>query len=218
MNFDNHDERIKYYELLLYNDTVDEIKEYPLPEGYSFVYYNDGDRDSWIRIERSAKEFETCQDGIKAWEKYYGGHEAELCSRMFFIETESGEKVATATAYYEPTDTSGAGWLHWVAVARDFQGRGLARPLISHALARLRELGYKTIKIPTQTTSWVAARLYLDFGFKPIPENAVNSYDGWRILRTLTEHSSLAEFPPCSIKDILTEQAYKKEVLSSGSE
>lgn len=83
MNFDNHDERIKYYELLLYNDTVDEIKEYPLPEGYSFVYYNDGDRDSWIRIERSAKEFETCQDGIKAWEKYYGGHEAELCSRMF---------------------------------------------------------------------------------------------------------------------------------------
>ena len=70
---------------------------------------------------------------------------------MFFIENADGQKVATATAFYEPRDLSNAGWLHWVAVRRDFQGNGLARPLISHTLNRLLELGYKTIKIPTQT-------------------------------------------------------------------
>ncbi len=213
LRFDNHDSRIKYYEILLYNDNPQKIKEYPLPNGYRFVYYKNGDRDSWIEIEKSAKEFETYEEGLRAWEKYYGGHESELGERMFFVEAENGEKVATATAYYEPRDASGAGWLHWVAVRRDFQGKGLARPLISHTLLRLAELGYKTFKIPTQTTTWVAARLYLDFGFKPIPENAVSSYEGYRILRTLTGHPALEEFPPCKFEDILTEQAKKSESL-----
>lgn len=207
LNLDNIEPRIKYYEILLYNDDNKPFKEYPLPEGFRFVCYKDGDRDSWIEIERSAKEFDAYDNGLKAWEKYYGGHESELYDRMFFIENESGEKVATATAYYEPKDTSGAGWLHWVSVRRDHQGMGLARPLISHTLNRLHELGYTLLKIPTQTTSWVAAKLYLDFGFKPIPKNAVSSYEGYRILRTLTDHPALAEFPEIDIGEIWTEQS-----------
>lgn len=209
LRFDNHDQRIKYYEILLYSDNVCSFKEYPLPEGFRFVYYSYGDRDKWIEIEKSAKEFETYEQGLAAWNKYYGGKENELYNRMLFIETEDGEKVATATAYYEPRDKSGAGWLHWVAVRRDFQGRGLARPLISHTLVRLAQLGYKTVKIPTQTTTWVAAGLYLEFGFKPVAENAVNSYEGYRILRTLTNSPVLSDFPPCELRDILIDEAYE---------
>ena len=97
-----------------------------------------------------------------AWKNYYGGREEELTDRMLFIEDSSGEKVATATAFYDSRDTSGAGWLHWVAVKRTQQGKGLARPLISKALHRLTELGYTDIKVPTQTNTWVAAKLYLD--------------------------------------------------------
>ncbi len=202
LDLDNIEPKIKYYEIMLYNDDNRPFDEYPLPEGFRFVYYKDGDRDSWIEIEKSAKEFDNYEDGLKAWEKYYGGHESELYGRMFFIENESGEKVATATAFYEPSDTSGAGWLHWVSVRRDHQGRGLARPLISHTLNRLHDIGYTVIKIPTQTTSWVAVKLYLDFGFKPIPKNAEHSYDGYRILRTLTDHTSLSVFPKMDICDI----------------
>ncbi|MDE6149923.1 MAG: GNAT family N-acetyltransferase [Ruminococcus sp.] len=203
LNLDNHDERIKYYEIVLYNDENKPFKEFPLPDGYKFVFYQDGDRDKWIEIEKSAKEFKTYEDGLKSWNKYYDGKENELYNRMFFVETKDGEKVATATAYYEPKDTSGAGWLHWVAVKRDHQGKGLARPLISHTLNQLRKLGYTTIKIPTQTTTWVAAKLYLDFGFKPIPKNAVNSYDGYRILKTLTNHPTLKDFPSAEPEKIL---------------
>ena len=121
---------------------------------------------------------------------------------MFFVETTDGEKVATATAFYEPRDLSGAGWLHWVAVKREYQGKGIAKALISHTLQRLKELGYPSIKIPTQTNTWVAARLYLDFGFRPVPQNAVDSQIGYGILKTLTNHPALAGFEPVPYEEI----------------
>ncbi len=124
---------------------------------------------------------------------------------MVFIETADGEKAATATAYHDITgrDKSGSGWLHWVAVRREYQGRGLSKPLISYVLGVMRALGHTRGKIPTQTTTWLACKVYLDLGFRPIPQNAVHSRDGWRIVRTLTDHPALAEFPPASLREIL---------------
>lgn len=178
--FDNNDKRIKYYELLL-ERRLDNIKEYYLPDGYHFEFYQDGYRDFWIEIEKSAKEFSDYDEGISAWNKYYAGRGNELYNRMVFIVNEQGEKVATATAFYDINgkDKSGAGQLHWVAVKREYQGEGLSKPLISYVLKIMKSLGYVHAKIPTQTNTWLAVKIYLDLGFKPIPENAVNSYNGW---------------------------------------
>lgn len=206
MKYDNHDERIRYYELVLERKNLDDLPQFGLPEGYRFVYYRPGDRDAWIAIEKSAKEFETYEQGIESWNRYYAGKDDELTHRMVFIETDSGEKVATATAYYDifGRDTSGAGWLHWVAVKREYQGRGLAKPLIGYVLNLMKQLGYVFAKIPTQTTTWLACKIYLDFGFRPIPANAVNSRQGWNIIRTLTNHPSLTGFDILSENDIIT--------------
>ena len=57
--FDNHDHRIKYCELLLKRDNLDNIPEYKLLDGYKFIFYKSGDRDEWIEIEKSAKEFDS---------------------------------------------------------------------------------------------------------------------------------------------------------------
>lgn len=204
MQFDNHDGRIRYYELLLERD-LEGIGSFPLPEGYRFVFYRQGDRDEWIAIEKSAKEFQSYEQGLEAWGKYYAQNEDSLSDRMVFVENETGEKVATATAYYDITgrDRSGDGWLHWVAVRRDHQGKGLSKPLIARTLEVMRGLGYTHAKIPTQTTSWVACKVYLDFGFRPLPKNAVNSRDGWRIVRTLTGHPALSDFDCASLQEIL---------------
>jgi len=206
--FDNHDSRIAYYELLLQRPNLEDIPQYFLPEGYRFTFYQPGDKDAWIAIEKSAKEFETWQQGEDAWRRYYEGNDEALMHRMVFIETEAGEKVATATAYYEITgrDNSGAGWLHWVAVKREYQGRGLSKPLIGHTLQVMRNLGYPFAKIPTQTTTWVACKVYLDFGFRPIPANAVRNRMGWNIVKTLTNHPTLEEFDTVSDSEILSEE------------
>lgn len=202
--FDNNDKRIKHYELLL-EGSLDSICEYPLPDGYYFEFYQDGDRDTWIEIEKSAKEFSSYDEGLDAWNRYYSGRENELYNRMVFVVNESGEKVATATAFYDINgkDKSGAGWLHWVAVKREYQGKGLSKPLITYVLLVMKALGYNHVKIPTQTNTWLAVKVYLDLGFRPIPENAVNSYMGWCIVKTLTKHKALNDFDSIDEEAIL---------------
>ena len=204
MKFDNHDTRIKYYELLLERD-LEQIPSYDLPDGFRFVFYEKGDRDAWIAIEMSAREFTDYEQGLNAWRKYYADHEQELPKRMIFIENADGEKIATATAFYDVIngDASGDGWLLWVAVSRECQGKGLSKPLISYTMETLRNLGYTHMKVPTQTTTWLACKLYLDFGFYPQSQNAVESREGWRIIKALTNHSSLGEFD-CAAMDEIT--------------
>lgn len=201
--FDNNDKRIKHYELLLEND-LDNITEYTLPDGYHFEFYQDGDRDAWIEIEKSAKEFSSYDEGLSAWNRYYSGKENELKSRMVFVVNNQGEKVATGTSFYDINgkDKSGAGWLHWVAVKREYQGKGLSKPLISYVLNVMKALGYIHAKIPTQTNTWLAVKIYLDLGFRPIPKNAVNSYDGWCIIKTLTNHKALTDFESVSENEL----------------
>lgn len=52
-------------------------------------------------------------------------------------------------------------------------------------------LGYSHAKIPTQTNTWLACRVYLDLGFLPIKKNLEHSYEGWKIVKELTGHSAL---------------------------
>ena len=190
--YDNHDDRICYFELVLERD-LSNLPAYDLPTGYRFVPYADGDRDQWIDIERSAKEFSTYEQGLASWNRYYAKHLDMLPARMFFVENEQGEKVATATAFYDiyGRDTSGSGWLHWVAVKREHQGKGLSKPLIAHVLHVMKALGYAHAKIPTQTNTWLACKVYMDLGFLPIKENLEHSYEGWKIIKALTNHRAL---------------------------
>lgn len=191
--FDNNDKRITHYELLLERE-LNDIKDYDLPEGYHFEFYKIGDRDTWINIEKSAKEFSTYDEGLIAWNRYYSNKEDELLDRMVFVVNDLGEKVATATAFYDINGKDKSGWLHWVAVKREYQGKGLSKPLISYTLKVMKSLGYTHAKIPTQTNTWLAVKIYLDLGFKPISENVVNSYKGWCIIKTLTNHNALSDF------------------------
>ena len=192
---DNHDSRIRYFPLLLERELGD-VPHAELPEGFRFAFYQDDDREAWMDIEKSAKEFSSREEGLRAWNRYYGGHEPELAGRMLFITDSRNVKVATATAYYDVTGRDGpeTGWLHWVAVRRGHQGKGLSKPLISRALAIFKEWGYTHVKIPTQTTTWLACKIYLDFGFLPEAQNAVDSVDGWRIIKRLTGHPALSRF------------------------
>lgn len=206
MDFENNDKRIAHWRLRL-TRSLDGIPEYPLPAGYRFVHYAPGDRGTWIEIEQSAKEFDAYEDGVAAWARYFGGHEDELPERMVFVEDSFGEKVATATAYYDTfgRDDSGSAWLHWVSVRSDHQGCGLSKPLVCEAFRIMRKLGDTRVIIPTQTNTWLAVKVYLDLGCRPTPENAVESQVGWSIVRTLTNHPALASFEPVGVDVILAE-------------
>ena len=204
---DNHDFRIRYYELMLSGD-ISAMPEIPLPAGYSYAFYQPGDRDAWIEIEKSAREFSTYEQGLEAWNRYYAGRDGELQSRMVFVLNGAGEKAATATAFYDirGIDPSGDGWLHWVAVRREEQGKGRSKPLISHVIQIMKGLGQTRAKIPTQTTTWLAVKVYLDLGFRPIEKNFIRCRDGWRIVKRLTTHPALAGLDPAADEEVLNER------------
>lgn len=203
---DNHDPRIRYVPLRM-ERSKDDLPSHSLPEGFSFRFYREGDRDLWIEIEKSAREFDTFEEGVTAWQRYYGGREAELGERMLFLMDATDREIGTATAFYDVPDgdPSGDGWLHWVAIRREAQGQGLAKPLVARALQRLNELGYRRFIVPTQTTTWVACKVYLDLGFRPTQESARENGLGWRIVRRLTDHPALHAFPPASEEEVLVQ-------------
>lgn len=207
LKLDNHDSRIRYIDLLLERVNLENIPEYELPEGYRFVLYQPGDRDAWIAIEQSAKELADYEHGVRTWQRYYGNVEDTLHNRMIFIENAQGEKVATATAYYDLNGdlSPQRGQVHWVAVRRDHQGKGLSKPLISQVLKVMKQRGHTEAMLHTQTTTWVAVKLYLNFGFRPIKENAEKNRDGWRIIKALTNHPALEAFDAADEDEIFSE-------------
>ena len=190
--FDTHDEKLCYYEIMFEGD-LSSIPEYSLPAGYSIAAVSADEnmediKKDWIGIEFSAKEFSSYEQGEASWEKYYASRQEMLPGRMFFVKDAVGKRVATATAFFDiyGRNKSGAGWLHWVAVRRQEQGKGLSKPLICAVLQRMKELGHTKVKIPTQTTTWLACKVYYDLGFRPIPQNLENSRAGWKMLEQLT--------------------------------
>ncbi|MCR4940824.1 MAG: GNAT family N-acetyltransferase [Treponemataceae bacterium] len=185
-NYKTHDDSLCYIDLFFEGELSD-IPSFPLPEGYRFVTYKSGDKAAWIDIELSAEEILSRQHGEECWQRYYGKREDELAGRMFFIESKDGQKVATATAFYNiHTKDKSEGQLHWVAVKKEEQGKGLSKPLITFTLEVMKKLGYRSTKIPTQTNTWLACKIYHDLGFRPTEKSLKENSFGWKMVQELT--------------------------------
>ena len=205
MKLNTMDHRIINIHLELDRPDLENLPAAALPEGYRFVFYQPGDETHWIAIERAAGEFDSDEKGWAKWNHYFAPYVDELPHRMVFIENAEGRKIATASAHFDVRglDDRSVGYLHWVAVHPDEQGRGLSRPLVYHVLMLLKGMGHTYTKILTQTCSWVAVRLYLSFGFRPEKQNAAEAYEGWRIVRTLNNAPALSDYPPLPFDDCL---------------
>ena len=186
-NYKTHDDSLCYIDLT-FEGSLDAIPRYELPQGFRFVNYQSGDKANWIDIELSAGEVLNPEHGQECWNRYYGKREAELPERMFFIEDKSGNKIATATAFYDihTGDSPDNGQLHWVAIKKEAQGKGLSKPLITHTLKKMKALGYGKIKIHTQTNTWLACKIYHELGFMPSEESLNKHRFGWKMAGLLT--------------------------------
>ncbi|MDE6211645.1 MAG: GNAT family N-acetyltransferase [Clostridia bacterium] len=188
---DTIEKTLEYHPLIMTLDSFDGVPKYALPAGYKFVFWSgDCDIENWINIHLRTGEFASWEEGKSIFHSFYDKFYQELFKRCFFIENEKGEKIATATV--SPSKEFGYNCvIDWLGISRQFQGKNLARPLISQTLTLAQNLGYDKIALHTQTHTWLAAKLYLDFGFAPYN---IQDRRGWQILKTLTNHSSLKDF------------------------
>lgn len=201
------DKTLEYYELLMtYNDTS-KFNKHDLPNGYYFTFYKPGDEFKWVDIHMQTGEFTDYEYALEVFHDFYDNFINELDKRCIFIVNDEGKKIGTATISKLNEEEYGYNAVvDWVAISKEYQGKGLARPLISRLLQLANELGHTKILLHTQTHTWLAAKLYLDEGFEPF--KVEENYKGWQILKRLTKHKKLE-----NIRDIEQNEIYSKTAV-----
>lgn len=190
------DNTIKYYELLMYYSDTSNYTNYELPEGYHYEYYKDGDENNWVNIVLSSGIITSEIKAHEYFHTFFNPFMDELNKRcIFIVNGNSNEKVATVTVSLLPKEEYGyKAAIDWFAIKKEYQGEKLSRPLITKFINLANELGHNKIILHTQTTTWLAAKLYLDAGFKPLNVDDI----GWKILKRLTNHSVLKDIEPAN--------------------
>lgn len=119
---------------------------------------------------------------LKRFNKEFGNHVTEMEQRCIFIENEQREVVGTTTAWYGNLgdDTQMMGRIHWVGIIPAYQGKKLSKPLLSAAMNIL-ALYHDKAYLTSQTISYKAINMYLEFGFKPVQLDE-NYHKAWQLL------------------------------------
>ncbi len=154
-------------ELWMLRENLEGLPHFALPEGFSLRWYQPGDELIWVALQ--APFYGPGAVHMDLFHAQYGSDEAELGRRMCFLLAPGGKPVGTATAWsYDGFRGPEWGRIHWVAVAQDYQGRGLAKVLLSAVCRRLTELGHAKAYLTTSRERPNAVALYRSFGFREL--------------------------------------------------
>ncbi|NMA61609.1 MAG: GNAT family N-acetyltransferase [Firmicutes bacterium] len=167
--------------LTMINESLLEIPVVTLPQGFRFRYFKEQDEETWIRILTQAGEFPTEEAARERFRNEFSSSIGDLKERTLFIDTQEGESVGTAMGWYNTEFRDGTyGRLHWVSIIPNFQGQGLARPLVTQALKIMKEKHNKAY-LTTRPRSYKGIKLYLDYGFKPLMQTK-QCAQGWNLV------------------------------------
>jgi len=189
------DKKVPYAGLYMRRAPGTPVPAFPLPDGFRFSFYEDGDELEWARIEASVLEFSSEFAALLFFKEKFMPHADELRRRCLFIE-DGGGKVATANAWWSDIEGGRRAWLQWVGVDPQYQGLGLGKALISRATGLMVELyGDVPVFLKTQTWSYKAIAIYQECGYRPTDEKALygsrkdNYKKALRILKKLPRYT-----------------------------
>lgn len=194
MRIDRHWERKqKHVPVVMVRDDLTDLPSFPLPEGYRLRYYRAGEDRLWAEIEIAVASFDSVDKALEYFESEFGPGRDQMEARCLYLENQDGQAIGTCTAWYNDAfNGRDYGRIHWVAIRPEYQGRGLAKPLLAASLRRLADF-HDRAYLTTQTNTARAINLYLDFGFVPI-ETYGRCAEGWTWLASVLDHPSLAAY------------------------
>lgn len=199
MGSERIDPRVTYEDRFfnMVRDDFDGVPEFALPAGYRFRPFRDGDAAVWTALQRAAEPFFDIADGL--FEEQYGPRRAALPERMWFLDTDGGESVASISAWWEnePPTPQDRGRIHWVVVHPEHQGRGLSKAMMTRAMTRLAQ-SHSGAVLGTSSGRLGAVKVYLDFGFLPEPAelDKPEIVQAWRDVRSMIGHPALEQWLP----------------------
>ncbi|CAF1076489.1 unnamed protein product [Adineta steineri] len=113
-------DEIEYVKMRMTRKNMDSILSYPLPSGYSFQLYkpNSNDDYKWAEIMLATGEFHTIEQAHELFVKEFLNHKDNhlLSQRLYFVVNS--------------------------AIIPEYQGKKLAKPLVSAVLKKVSEYVY----------------------------------------------------------------------------
>lgn len=177
--------------LVMVRDHMDHLPFFSCPPGYTIrPFKRTHDERIWAMIETKAGEFPSQEKALERFEAEFGAFLDEMEDRCFLLEESGGQAIGTATAWTGDLEGERRGRVHWVGIVPEYQGRALAKPLLSAVMTRLARDAQK-VYLTTQTTSYRAVNLYLSFGFVPYLSSTDARKDGWVLMEHVLQKSIL---------------------------
>lgn len=175
--------------LTLVRPSLDSLPEAPFPEGFSLRWFRAGDAAQWLRIHHDADPFNEISPEL--FTRQFGTDFCRLEQCQCFVQDTIGRVLGTGTAW-KMTDREDGAWgrVHWLAILRQYQGRGLGKPLLAAVCNRLRELGHNRACVVTSSGRIPAVGLYLRFGFQPEIRSDTDQVVWGHVLTALKERTS----------------------------
>jgi len=170
--------------ILMVRHSLDSSPVLPIPEKFTLRWYEPGYEEHWLSIHLAAeKEIPITPE---LFNRRFGSDPVVLAARQCYLFTPDGIPVGTVTGWLDP-EFEGAphSRVHFLAVAPAWQGKGLAKVLMSSILQRLKELGPSRAYLATSSTRIRAIRLYLQFGFIPLAKTSETQALWHEILRAI---------------------------------
>lgn len=168
------------------------LPETPPPAGYSVRWFRSGDAVHWLRIHHDADPFNEITPEL--FNRQFGCDFERLADCQCYLEDAAGRVIGTGTAWSADERSEGRwGRVFWLAILRQYQGRGLGKPLLGAVCNRLRELGYDRACVITSTGRLPAVSLYLQFGFQPELQTDNDRVTWDRVLQALRDAGRLKE-------------------------
>ncbi len=184
---------MKFIPIVMTNNNLAGLSVIKLPPGYTLRNFQEDDIRQWAEIETAAGEFNTIETAITRFHAEFGPYIEDFKKRSLFLATDDNKIIGTGTAWYN-SDFRGKpyGRVHWIAIHPDYQGKKLAKPLVS-AVLKLLATHHTQAYLTSQTTSYKAVKMYLDFGFGPFIKTE-EDIEGWKVLAEKLKHPTLMKY------------------------
>ena len=171
------DKTMPYYNIIMKRFKDTPVPSSPLPEGFQFGSFLEGDEHAWAKILVSVGEYDAIEEALTCFRRDYLSEPEELKRRLLFVETCEGEKAGTLINWWNHTNGRRDPSVHWVAVKAEYQGLGVGKALVYEGLRRMIDLeGEQDFYLHTQTWSYKAITLYLKAGYRFVKDESFGGY------------------------------------------
>lgn len=151
-----------------------DFKQIVPPDSYKIISYKNGFENDWARLEYSAGDFDSKEEGVNYFcDKYL---KSDSFEDILFLLDKNDKVIGSCIAWSDLRDGKEVNSLHWLIVDKDYQGKKLGRLLCQATMNRFYQKGGNPIYIHTQPWSWKAILLYVSLGFKLQKTDTFASY------------------------------------------